>query len=97
MCGESAAIDFVRELMYTTGEEVEVRLGLVVRRAHKCFTCCYLTSISDELLNVFFSSVFVVVVPIGPHLPATNSFHHLRPGCGVLRQPQTRGLHRVFQ
>ena len=26
VCGESAAIDFVRELMYTTGEEVEVRL-----------------------------------------------------------------------
>lgn len=31
MCGESAAVDFVRELMYTTGEEVEVRLGHVVR------------------------------------------------------------------
>lgn len=26
VCGEPAAIDFVRELMYTTGEEVEVRL-----------------------------------------------------------------------
>lgn len=25
VCGESAAIDFVKELMYTTGEEVEVR------------------------------------------------------------------------
>lgn len=26
VCGEPAAIDFIRELMYTTGEEVEVRL-----------------------------------------------------------------------
>lgn len=26
VCGEAAAIDFIRELMYTTGEEVEVRL-----------------------------------------------------------------------
>lgn len=28
VCGEPAAIDFVRELMYTTGEEVEVRLDI---------------------------------------------------------------------
>ena len=27
MCGEAAAIDFVRELMYTTGEEMEVTPG----------------------------------------------------------------------
>lgn len=26
VCGEPAAIEFIRELMYTTGEEVEVRL-----------------------------------------------------------------------
>lgn len=26
MCGEPAAIDFIKELMFTTGEEVEVRL-----------------------------------------------------------------------
>lgn len=26
ICGEPAAIEFIRELMYTTGEEVEVRL-----------------------------------------------------------------------
>ncbi len=25
VCGEPAAIDFIRELLYTTGEEVEVR------------------------------------------------------------------------
>lgn len=37
VCGESAAVDFVRELMYTTGEEVEVRLKRVVRQVHKCF------------------------------------------------------------
>lgn len=28
VCGEPAAVDFIRELMYTTGEEVEVRLLL---------------------------------------------------------------------
>lgn len=38
VCGESAAVDFVRELMYTTGEEVEVRLERVRRHAHRCFT-----------------------------------------------------------
>lgn len=38
VCGESAAVDFVRELMYTTGEEVEVRLERVGRQAHRCFT-----------------------------------------------------------
>ena len=27
VCGEPAAINFVTELMYTTGEEVEVSLG----------------------------------------------------------------------
>ncbi len=27
MCGEAAAVDFVTELMYTTGEEVEVSLS----------------------------------------------------------------------
>lgn len=27
VCGESAAINFVTELMYTTGEEVEVSLA----------------------------------------------------------------------
>lgn len=26
VCGEAAAVDFVTELMYTTGEEVEVSL-----------------------------------------------------------------------
>lgn len=26
VCGEAAAVDFIRELMYSTGEEVEVRL-----------------------------------------------------------------------
>lgn len=26
VCGEPAAIDFIKELMFTTGEEVEVRL-----------------------------------------------------------------------
>lgn len=26
VCGEPAAINFIRELMFTTGEEVEVRL-----------------------------------------------------------------------
>ena len=31
VCGEPAAIDFVRELMYTTGEEMEVRLGNIVK------------------------------------------------------------------
>lgn len=27
MCGEAAAVEFVTELMFTTGEEVEVSLG----------------------------------------------------------------------
>ena len=27
VCGETAAIDFIKELMYTTGEEVEVSSG----------------------------------------------------------------------
>lgn len=34
VCGEPAAIDFIRELMYTTGEEVEVRLVSTIQ----CFT-----------------------------------------------------------
>lgn len=52
VCGESAAIEFVRELMYTTGEEVEVRLESVMRQPH----CFYLTSISDFFFFVVFLS-----------------------------------------
>lgn len=86
MCGESAAVEFVRELMYTTGEEVEVRLERVVRQALHCL-----------LVSLSFFYLFVFVSTVGPHIRATNSFHCLRPGCGVIRQPPTRRLHRVFQ
>lgn len=56
VCGESAAVDFVRELMFTTGEEVEVRLERVVRQAPKCFAAAVIT----PLLIIFF--IFFVFV-----------------------------------
>lgn len=84
MCGEPAAIDFVRELMYTTGEEVEVRLRHAAQRGE---TICVAPMTSMPLL----------LSAAGPHLPAVNSLHRPGPGCGVAGQPQIRRLHRLLQ
>lgn len=80
ICGEPAAIDFIRELMYTTGEEVEVRLGPAAQQNEK----------SSEDRSLFCSLV------TGPHIPALDSLQCPGPGGGVAGQPQARGLHRLL-
>lgn len=85
ICGEPAAIDFIRELMYTTGEEMEVRLWPAAQQ--------------DQTTAVWLSrchSLFCSLVA-GPHLPAVDSLRYPGPSCGVVGQPPARGLHRVLQ
>lgn len=83
VCGEPAAIDFVRELMYTTGEEMEVRLRHAAQQDETI--CVALMTLEHLLLSA-----------AGPHLPAVNSLHCPGSGCGVAGQTQTRRLHRVL-
>lgn len=82
MCGEPAAVDFIRELMYTTGEEVEVRLSHVVHS----FMAVVLSLVSLSSLCL-----------TGPHLPAFDSIRCVGSRCGVAGQPQTRRLYRLLQ
>lgn len=89
MCGEPAAVDFIRELMYTTGEEVEVRLSHVVHS----FMAVVLSLVSLSSLCPRFPPPSVT----GPHLPAFDSIRCVGSRCGVAGQPQTRRLYRLLQ
>lgn len=102
ICGEPAAIDFIRELMYTTGEEVEVGLGPAAQQNHIIFFWLwrYHSLFSALLWQVH---TYQRLTPFTVLDQAVESLDNLRPGdcivCfskndiySISRQIEARGL-----
>lgn len=95
VCGEPAAIDFIRELMYTTGEEMEVRrqyVGQQEEESQLCYSWFLLIivfgwTLSRSLLSVPLHSSLSLQVNTYKRLTpftildqALESLDNLRPG-----------------
>lgn len=85
VCGEPAAIDFIKELMFTTGEEVEVRLWWTRHLKEKILADVSNLIIGDPLflISVFFSLQvhnYQRLTPFSILDHAVESLDNLRPG-----------------
>lgn len=105
VCGEPAAINFIRELMYTTGEEVEVRPSMWKLRKRFSAPVSLLKPVLLHLALPLFPQVHTYerLTPFSVLDQAVESLDNLRPGdcivCfskndiySISRQIEVRGL-----